>query len=67
MIAVGEGTTKQPEITVWKFNEEEEAEIYCVLKGHKLCIDAVMFSPNQKYLISVGDEHDKGLIVWDLE
>lgn len=37
------------------------------LKGHKLSIEALLFSPNSKYLISLGDENDKGLFVWDLE
>ena len=65
-IAAGEGTTKQPEITIWQINEESY-EVFGVLKGHKLCIETLVFSPNQKYLISIGDEHDKGLLVWDIE
>lgn len=26
-----------------------------------------MFSPNNRYLISLGDENDKGLFVWEME
>lgn len=25
----------------------------------------LFFSPNMKYLVSIGDENDKGLFVWD--
>jgi WD40 repeat protein len=35
------------------------------LKGHKYGIEAVMFSPNLEYLISLGDNNDRGLFVWD--
>lgn len=41
-------------------------EEYCVLKGHKLSIYAVHFSPNSKYLVSLGDRFDKGLFVWNI-
>lgn len=35
------------------------------LKGHKYGIESVMFSPNLEYLISLGDNNDRGLFVWD--
>jgi WD40 repeat protein len=35
------------------------------LKGHKFGIESVMFSPNLDYLISLGDNNDRGLFVWD--
>ena len=67
-LAAGEGTTRQPEVTIWKFdNELDHYEEYCTLGGHKLCIEAIFFSPNSKYLIGLGNKHDKGLIVWDVE
>jgi WD40 repeat protein len=66
-LAAGEGTTKQPEITIWKLIPEEEPIVYATLKGHKLSIEALLFSPNSRYLISLGDENDKGLFVWDVE
>lgn len=66
-MAAGEGTTRQPEIIVWKYNDEmAQFEEYCILKGHKLSIAAVKFSPNSKYLVSLGDKFDKGLFVWSI-
>lgn len=35
------------------------------LQGHKYGIEAVLFSPRNDFLISLGDIHDKGLFVWD--
>lgn len=66
-LAAGEGTTRQPEITVWQYNEDSDTyEEYCILRGHRLCVEAVCFSPNSKHLVSLGDKNDKGLFVWDL-
>jgi WD40 repeat protein len=35
------------------------------LKGHKYGIEALIFSPNLEYLVSLGDRNDKGLFIWD--
>lgn len=35
------------------------------LKGHKYGIEAVLFSPKNDFLISLGDPNDRGLFVWD--
>lgn len=35
------------------------------MKGHKYGIESVIFSPNLEYLISLGDNNDRGLFVWD--
>ena len=67
LLAAGEDVTKQPEITIWQFNEiEEKYELYCKLTGHKLWVESLYFSPNGKHLVSLGNKNDKGLIVWDL-
>ena len=35
------------------------------MKGHKYGIEAVLFSPKNDFLISLGDPNDRGLFVWD--
>jgi mitogen-activated protein kinase binding protein 1 len=35
------------------------------IKGHKYGIECIKFSPNSELLISLGDQNDKGLFVWD--
>ena len=35
------------------------------LSGHKYGIEAVLFSPRNDFLISLGDPNDRGLFVWD--
>jgi len=35
------------------------------LQGHKYGIEAVLFSPRNDFLISLGDQNDRGLFVWD--
>jgi WD40 repeat protein len=37
------------------------------LKGHKIGVAQVGFSRNGQYLVSLGDNEDRGLIVWDLQ
>jgi mitogen-activated protein kinase binding protein 1 len=65
-LAAGEGTTRNPEIVIWKLNEENvQYEENWILKGHKLWVESIYFSPNQKYLVSLGNKFDKGLIVWN--
>lgn len=67
-LAAGEGTSKSPEILIWKLpTEEEPLEHYCTLIGHKFCIIGLLFSPNQKHIVSLGHENDQGLFVWDFE
>lgn len=35
------------------------------LKGHKFGVKILLFSPNNKYLVSIGNGYDRGLFVWD--
>ena len=35
------------------------------LKGHKFGVEALRFSFNEEFLISLGDPNDRGLFVWD--
>ena len=34
------------------------------LQGHKFGVEAIRFSPDTVFLVSVGDSSDKGLFVW---
>ena len=64
-MAAGEGALRQPEITIWEITQDGDYEEIKHLKGHKYGIESVMFSPNMEYLISLGDNNDRGLFVWD--
>ncbi|KAL2652337.1 hypothetical protein R1flu_020465 [Riccia fluitans] len=60
-IAAGE-TGHQPAVVVW-----ETATGACVgeLRTHKYGVSCVEFSPNGKYLLSIGVPHDGFLCLWD--
>lgn len=47
------------------YNPLIDVEPIVFLKGHKYGVEALRFSPDSKYLISLGDTNDKGLFVWD--
>ena len=61
-ILAGEGTSKNPEILIFDLTTDQ---LFKSLKGHKFGIEILKMSPNEKYLISIGDENDKGIFVWD--
>ncbi|XP_057317012.1 mitogen-activated protein kinase-binding protein 1-like isoform X2 [Hydractinia symbiolongicarpus] len=54
---------QQPSVRVWELGESiaQVAE----LRGHKSGITCVEFSPNQKLLVSIGDQHDMLVNVWN--
>jgi WD40 repeat protein len=70
-LAAGESAFSKPEITIWGIiyqGDTKKVEKYNALKflkGHKFGIEALKFSPDSKYLVSLGDQNDKGLFVWD--
>lgn len=35
------------------------------MRGHEFGIGCLKFSPCSRYLVSLGDENDHGLLVWD--
>ena len=63
-LIAGEGVCKSPEINIWDLRHETPP---VCLKGHKFGIEKILFSPNNNYLVSIGDENDKGLFLWDWE
>ncbi|XP_043910552.1 WD repeat-containing protein 62-like [Protopterus annectens] len=51
-----------PAVRVWDVEETSQvAEIQC----HKYGVSCVSFSPNMKYIVSVGYQHDMIVNVWD--
>ncbi|XP_022107482.1 mitogen-activated protein kinase-binding protein 1-like isoform X2 [Acanthaster planci] len=52
----------KPAVRVW---DVEERTQLAELHGHKFGINCVAFSPNLKYVVSVGEEHDMVVNVWN--
>jgi len=51
------------EIAIWDMENSTKKPNY-LLKGHRYGIENILFSPNMKYLVSIGDFNDRGLFVW---
>lgn len=51
-------------IIVWDY---ETQSVYCKLELHKVKVEALAFSPNEKYLVSLGGQDDGSVVVWDLK
>lgn len=70
-IAAGESAFSKPEITIWQVeykSDLKKVDSYTplkFLKGHKFGIESLKFSPDNKYLVSLGDPDDRGLFVWN--
>ncbi len=52
----------QPSILVW---DVVTGQLLSECKGHKFGVSCLAFSPNMKYLVSVGYQHDGYLFFWD--
>ncbi|KAI9208795.1 uncharacterized protein BJ171DRAFT_487345 [Polychytrium aggregatum] len=61
LLAVGE-SGHNPKIIIWDANK---TTVVTELVGHKFGVQALYFSPNMKYLVSIGHTHDALLNVWD--
>ncbi|KAK0411497.1 hypothetical protein QR680_005680 [Steinernema hermaphroditum] len=58
----------EPKVRVWELYTREGqfcGQQLCELKEHKLGISCVRFSNDAKFVISVGNQHDKSVVVWD--
>ncbi|KAM7008827.1 cilia- and flagella-associated protein 52 [Tautogolabrus adspersus] len=51
-------------IVIWDFAQRRE---YTQLVLHKPKVEALSFSPNDKYLVSLGDQDDGSIVVWNIE
>ncbi|CAG8504609.1 8721_t:CDS:10, partial [Scutellospora calospora] len=63
LLAVGE-TGHQPRILIWDVSTKT---LVNELKGHKYGVLALVFSPNMKWIVSLGFQHDGYLNVWNLK
>ncbi|EDV27747.1 Cilia- and flagella-associated protein 52 [Trichoplax sp. H2] len=51
------------EIIIWDF---EKRTLKCRLTLHKVRVYALAFSPNDKFLVSLGGQDDGSVVVWDV-
>jgi cilia- and flagella-associated protein 52 len=54
----------QADVIVWDLSNYSMVHR---MKIHKVKVEALSFSPSEKYLASIGGDDDKSLIIWDLE
>ncbi|KAK3723601.1 hypothetical protein QZH41_019316, partial [Actinostola sp. cb2023] len=54
-----------PSVRVWSMEDTNHPQISEMAKGHKHGVSCVAFSPNLKYLVSVGYLHDMLINVWN--
>ncbi|XP_020794135.2 cilia- and flagella-associated protein 52 [Boleophthalmus pectinirostris] len=52
------------DVIIWDF---EQRSIYAQLSLHKAKVEALSFSPNNKYLVSLGGVDDGSIVVWNIE
>lgn len=52
------------DVIVWDW---EKRSIYCRLVLHKVKVEDLAFSPNDKYLVTLGGLDDGSVVVWNLE
>ncbi|KAI8992303.1 hypothetical protein BDB01DRAFT_832616 [Pilobolus umbonatus] len=52
----------QPRIMIWNIKEQKLLREF---KSHKFGVLSISFSPNMRYLVSIGFQHDGYLYVWD--
>jgi WD40 repeat protein len=52
----------QPRILIW---DVKEKKLLREFKSHKFGVLSLSFSPNMRYLVSIGFQHDGYLYVWD--
>ncbi|KAM9491549.1 LOW QUALITY PROTEIN: cilia- and flagella-associated protein 52 [Salvelinus alpinus] len=52
------------DLIIWDY---EKRAIHARLQLHKAKVEGLAFSPNDKYLVSLGGQDDGSIVVWDLE
>ncbi|XP_013860293.1 cilia- and flagella-associated protein 52 [Austrofundulus limnaeus] len=51
-------------VIIWNY---EQRTIYAQLDLHKAKVEAIAFSPSDKYLVSLGGQDDGSVVVWNIE
>ncbi|XP_023288877.1 mitogen-activated protein kinase-binding protein 1 isoform X2 [Orussus abietinus] len=64
LLATGE-CGHMPNVRVWDISDPNNAVQIAEFPGHKYGINCVAFSPSNKYVVSVGSQHDMIVNVWD--
>ncbi|XP_070153986.1 uncharacterized protein Wdr62 isoform X3 [Polyergus mexicanus] len=64
LLATGE-CGHMPNVRVWDISDPYNAVQIAEFPGHKYGINCVAFSPSNKYVVSVGSQHDMIVNVWD--
>ncbi|KAF7987924.1 hypothetical protein HCN44_003787 [Aphidius gifuensis] len=54
-----------PNVRVWDISDPQNAIQIAEFPSHKYGINCVAFSPSNKYVVSVGSQHDMIVNVWD--
>jgi len=62
-LAAGEASCKQPEILIYEPSAKDEP--ISILKGHKSGVKAMAFTTESEYLVSIGEQGDTRIILWD--
>ncbi|KAG0381087.1 mitogen-activated protein kinase binding protein 1 [Mortierella sp. AD032] len=60
-LAIGE-TGHQPRILIWEVSSQS---LVGELQGHKFGVQAAQFSPNSKFVVSLGFQHDGYIHLWN--
>lgn len=51
------------DVIIWDY---EQRKLHCRLSLHKVKVEAVAFSPNDKFLASLGGEDDGSVVIWNV-
>lgn len=64
-VASGQSTHMgfKADVIVWDYKERA---LYCRLVLHKVKVEALSFSPNERYLVTLGGQDDGSVVVWDI-
>lgn len=63
-LATGE-SGHMPSVRIWDMEDPTHPQIAEMMKGHKFGVACVAFSPNLKYVASVGFQHDMIVNIWN--